>query len=249
MTADTHDPAALNGTGEYIVRWHDGAMMVDPLVGMQCSEAAGVEPGPHWLAPPDGAQPVGAGGRQAAWYVEGCFGAAVLRGYRRGGLLARINRDRYLWQGEDFTRPFREFRLLAAMRAVGLPVPQVLAAGYWRSGLWYRAALLTRRIPGAVPLARRLEDSCALTLAAQAVFDMHQAGVYHADLNVYNLMFDTSGAAWIIDMDRGRLGLDETQRRETLARLRRSFLKVGGEALGGQAWQIFSGAYMRCTAA
>ncbi|CAK7074080.1 3-deoxy-D-manno-octulosonic acid kinase [Kerstersia gyiorum] len=243
MKAELQSAPARSPTGEAIVRWRGGAMIYDP----QALSGKGAQAGPHWLTPPPGAQPVGAGGRQAAWYVEGDFGAGVLRGYRRGGLLARINRDRYLWQGEDFTRPFREFRLMAGMRAAGLPVPQVLAAGYWRTGPWYRAALLTRRIPGAVPLAKRLADRCALTLAARAVFDMHQAGVYHADLNVYNLLFDATGAPWIIDMDRGRLGLDEAQRRETLARLRRSFLKVGGEVEGGQAWQIFSGAYMHCT--
>lgn len=248
MKAETESLAPLNEAGECILRWRDGAMMVDPEAGAAAA-LAGDHAGPQWLTPPPQAQRVGAGGRQAAWYVDGSFGEGVLRGYRRGGLLARVNRDRYLWQGEDFTRPFREFRLMAAMRAAGLRVPQVLAAGYWRSGLWYRAALLTRRIPGAEPLAKRLENSCALTLAAQAVFDMHQTGVYHADLNVYNLLFDASGAAWIIDLDRGRLGLDETQRRATLTRLRRSFMKVGGEQLGGQAWQIFSGAYMRCTAA
>ena len=55
----------------------------------------------------------------------------VLRRYRRG---ADRPPDNYLWAGEDRTRSFREYRLLAAMRRQGLDVPAPLAAAYWRQG-------------------------------------------------------------------------------------------------------------------
>lgn len=221
-------------SGEAVLRWQGGAMLYDPSLEGPI--------GQEWLLPPEDAQRVGAGGRQAAWFVAGSFGAGVLRGYRRGGLLARINRDRYRWAGEDLTRPFLEFRLMVAMRGAGLPVPQVLAAGYWRTGPWYRAALLTRRIPGAVPLAQRLQDPAALGKAADVVWRMHAAGVFHADLNVFNILFDEADAAWIIDLDRGRLGLDDAGRQANLARLQRSFAKVAGDS-GLAAWQRFAASY------
>src|SRR5690606_21083300 len=102
------------------------------------------------------AQPVQAGGRQAAWFVEDGFGQAVLRQYRRGGLVARISQDRYIWAGAQRSRAFAEFDLLNYMVAQDLPVNRPVAAAYWRHGLTYRAAILVQRLPGVQPLAKDL---------------------------------------------------------------------------------------------
>src|SRR5690606_32966692 len=61
------------------------------------------------------AQAVQQGGRQSAWFVQGPFGDAVLRHYRRGGLAAKISEDRYLWQGAEATRSMAEFVMLSKM--------------------------------------------------------------------------------------------------------------------------------------
>ncbi|WP_328732191.1 lipopolysaccharide kinase InaA family protein [Vreelandella azerica] len=37
----------------------------------------------------------------------------VLRRYLRGGLMAKLNRDQYLWTGRERTRAFTEMRLNA----------------------------------------------------------------------------------------------------------------------------------------
>lgn len=112
--------------------------------GAMLYDAARIEaPGPALFDPSSygaAAQPVAAGGRQAAWFVATPGWQGVLRGYRRGGLAARVSRDAYVWQGEARTRGLREYRLLAHMREQGLAVPAPLAAGYWRHGLTYRAA-------------------------------------------------------------------------------------------------------------
>src|SRR3546814_6981501 len=94
---------------------------------------------PQWYGAQ--ARPVDAGGRQSAWFVQNGAWQAVSRGYRRGGLAARVSRHAYLWQGESRTRCFREYRLLAWMRERGLSVPAPLAAAYWRQGLAYRAEI------------------------------------------------------------------------------------------------------------
>src|SRR5690606_36298866 len=68
---------------------------------------------PRWFDPGwwgDDAQPVAAGGRGSAWFVAAPFGRAVLRHYLRGGLPAKLSRDRYLWRGPDRSRGFAEFR-------------------------------------------------------------------------------------------------------------------------------------------
>jgi len=196
----------------------------------------GVPAGPQALDPlayGERATPVTRGGRQAAWFVEGDFGAGVLRHYRRGGLVARISRDAYVWRGAEATRSFAEFRIMTRLHASGLRVPQPLAAAYWRHGPFYRAALLTQRIPGARPLADLLERA-PLPQVAEAICAMHRAGVWHADLNAYNILVDDAGCVWLIDFDRATSGrLDRAGREANLQRLARSLRKVGGEP--GQA--------------
>jgi len=214
-----------------------GAMLFDPR---RVSE-----PGPGLFDPRaygDDARAVAAGGRQAAWFVRGGFGDAVLRGFRRGGFAARISAASYLWQGESRTRSFAEYRLLQDLHARGLPVPAPLAAAYWRRGWSYRAAILVERLPEVQPLARSL-DRPAWRAVARAVAAMHDAGVWHADLNAYNVLLDPAGRAWLIDFDRGRGGgLSEGARRDNLQRLRRSLRKVGGEA-GLRYWERIAAEY------
>jgi len=68
-------------------------------------------------------------GRGSAWFLGRQW---VLRHYRRGGFIARLSRDGYVWAGEDRVRAFAEWRLLDIMRQRGLPVPRPVAARYQR---------------------------------------------------------------------------------------------------------------------
>lgn len=185
----------------------------------------------YWQASPL----VDRGGRGAVWFVDGPFGAAVLRHYRRGGLVARFNRDRYLWTGEAATRSFAEFRLLARLRALDLPVPDPLLAGYWRSGISYRAGILMGRIPRARSLAQWLSNGglgqAPLDDLAAVLARMHRCGVDHADLNAHNLLLDEQQRWWVIDFDRGRLRAGPGPWvAGKLQRLRRSIVKLAGAA-------------------
>lgn len=198
-----------------------------------------------WLDPQaNSAQPVTQGGRQAAWFVEGEFGQAVLRHYRRGGLRARLGREGYLWLGAARTRSFAEFHVLMRLHALGLAVPRPLAAAYWRRGVSYRAAILIERIVGACTLASALERADT-NAVARAIFALHEAGVWHADLNAHNILLDPSGRIWLIDFDRARVGVvSEARRQKNLLRLRRSLVKVSG-ARGAQWWNGLDAAYKR----
>ena len=195
-----------------------------------------------------GAVPVSVGGRQAAWYVQSQgLGAAVLRHYRRGGLIARLSRENYLWTGARRTRSFAEFDLMQFMAVQGLPVPRPLAAAYWRSGAVYRAALLTECIPQARALAKVL-NTCDPQQVANAIYAMHEAGVWHADLNAFNILLDQTDKVWLIDFDRGRKRvMGRALRTDNLQRLRRSLLKVAGTA-GEQYWIAVNQAYTRLMA-
>jgi 3-deoxy-D-manno-octulosonic acid kinase len=177
-----------------------------------------------------GAEPVdGEGGRGSAWFVASEAGPAVIKHYRRGGWMARFSRDAYLWLGRERVRSVREFRLLDGMRGAGLPVPVPLAAGWRRSGLVYRAGLMTQRLAGVesfvAAVARRgLEAPWAVVGTTLARF--HARGLRHADLNAHNLLLGRDDTVHVIDWDKARVeaGPGEWCER-VLQRLERSLRK------------------------
>ena len=188
----------------------------------------------HWRA--RAAAQATTGGRGSAMFVATPIGNCVLRHYRRGGMAARILGDRYFWTGAERTRSFAEFRLLAALRDKGLPVPQPIAARHRRLGAQYRADILTRRIDGAATLGElfmqnQLDAVVTSRVGAEiARFQAH--GAYHADLNAHNILL-TDAAVWLIDFDRGELrNPARTWQQANRARLKRSLLKLGAARNG-----------------
>ena len=199
------------------------------------------------------AQPVravAAGGRGAAWIVPGADGGEwVLRHYRRGGLPAKLIEDTYLWTGLGYTRPWREWHLLAELHALGLPVPRPVAARVTRNRIGYRGDLITRRVPYARSLAELLVAGSTVPIPWPAIGTcirrFHEAGVWHADLNAHNILVDRTGGVWLIDFDRGeRRSGDVAWKQENLARLKRSLRKSEpAEAVIAQGWAALLDAY------
>lgn len=189
----------------------------------------------------------GRGGRGAAWFVSGPFGRGVLRHYRRGGWLSRFDTGWYVWSGEENARCVREYRLLRALRAQGLPVPAPIAAGWWRHGPLYRQALLIERIEGARTLAQLMAEQpqrAPWEGVGQTIARFHRAGVWHADLNAHNILRDAQGSLWLIDFDKSRLGhITREECEQNLLRLRRSLLKLQPEH-GEAGWQRLYAAWL-----
>jgi 3-deoxy-D-manno-octulosonic acid kinase len=170
-------------------------------------------------------------GRGNTMFVGDGLSEFVLRHYRRGGLAGRVNRDLYLWLGRERTRAFAEWRLLARLSAMGLPVPRPAAARYRRAaGVFYTADLLTVRVPGIRPLSERLMQNTAgeefWRAVGKGLHRFHEAGVCHADLNAYNIQVDADDGIILLDFDRGRLLPRGTWQRRNLARLYRSLKKI-----------------------
>jgi len=168
-------------------------------------------------------------GRGVTWFVRHHGLSLVLRHYWRGGLMGKINPDRFWFHGVESSRAMAEFRLLGQLRELGLPVPRPVAARLQRQGLWYRADLLIEQIPGARDLVHLLRER-ALTpeewrAIGQVIWQLHQAGVYHSDLNAHNLLVDETGKVWVIDFDKCGLREPGPWQAEMLARLLRSLRK------------------------
>lgn len=181
------------------------------------------------------AKKVGSGGRQSAWFISlPSAVSGVLRHYRRGGLIAKLIKNRYLWTGARSTRSWSEYKVLLYLHSKLECVPAPLAACYQRTVCFYRAAIIVECIPHTKPLADLL-DTASPSVVAAAILAVHDAGVWHADLNAYNILVNNNGRVWIIDFDRARcIKLSDKQRQNNLYRLRRSLIKVRGES--GLAW-------------
>ena len=185
---------------------------------------------------------VKSGGRAAAWFIRIGEQDCVLRHYQRGGMAARWSRNQYLWTGVTRSRAVIEFSLMQSMWEVGLPVPQPMAAAVWRRGLTYQAALITAKIQDATPLAD-FSDIRAWVHAGEVIAKMHHAEIWHADLNVFNILIDPQLSAWLIDFDRARSGyVNPRKRSENLSRLLRSVRKVCPE-LEQTCWPVLTKAY------
>ncbi|HPF72939.1 MAG: 3-deoxy-D-manno-octulosonic acid kinase [Rhodanobacteraceae bacterium] len=232
----------------------DGAMLFDPdLIDLGLVDANGIAAGADAVFDPDHWQSRsregGRGGRGAVWFVdgEGRSGPirAVLRHYRRGGLMAKLMGDRYFWRGSEQSRPFHEFRLMQSLCRRGLPVPKPLAARYRRSGLFYRGDILIERVPRATTLAQCLPDAISdaelWPRLGRTLGRFQKAGAFHADLNAHNILLDGSddrdGGVWLIDFDRGQILRPAAGWQDAnLARLLRSLTKLGAaEAKGFDA--------------
>ncbi|UOD51475.1 3-deoxy-D-manno-octulosonic acid kinase [Orrella daihaiensis] len=187
---------------------------------------------------------VGRGGRGSAWQLLVNDEPAVLRRYRRGGMMAKVNRDHYLWLGLELTRAFKEFRLMLRLAEAGHRVPRPVSAMVKRSGIFYRAAILTRFIEHRGALCD-CDSEVAWRAAGTSVARLHQAGVWHADLNVHNILIDAHDQAWLIDFDRAREGVADPQKlQENLSRLLRSVRKTCPD-LEQRLWPVLLGGYGR----
>ena len=184
-------------------------------------------------------------GRGSALLLETGFGPAVLRQYLRGGWPARLSRDRYFFTGYERSRPLAEFRMLAALSGLGLPVPAPLAALCERRGLLYRGWLLMQRILQVQPLADLLGpgsfDTAPWQRVGAVIRTFHDAGVVHADLNARNILVAEDGSVYLVDFDRARLSVgDAGAFRSNLERLKRSLDKLWplaeGDGLAAACW-------------
>ena len=155
----------------------------------------------------------------------------VLRICRRGGLLGRILKEGFLLSN----RPFKEFCTHLIVLQRGVAAPALLGVQWERRGVLFYGALATALLPGAdlhtwlrddhrdTNTIQQILKSCGVCIRA-----MHDKGVWHADLQLKNLVIADTGI-FLLDFDKAHVhdNLSNWKRARNLLRLRRSFEKLG----------------------
>ncbi len=176
----------------------------------------------------EGCTPATEAGRGTVWRFDYPGGSGILRRYLRGGAVRLLWKDAYFLAN----RPLREFRLHLEVYKQGLPVPKPLGVCWERRGLLVRGALATEAL-AAGNLHQFLSGNGtgkeeALVRCGGLIRRMHDLHVWHADLQVKNILVGGEGA-WLIDFDNAvqRPNLSPLLRARNLLRLRRSLEKAG----------------------
>ncbi len=195
----------------------------------------------------------GAGNRQSAFRLELADGFELFaRRGRRGGMIASILNDVY---AGVTPRPLIELAVTIEAMRRGIPVVEPMGAMVeWIGPVLYRAFFLTRPVRG-MTLWEFLKTDDDPTVRAHvlgqaraAIDTMHNKGLFHADLNLHNLLVTQASenfAVTIIDLDKSRLfdaPLSSAMRRANAARLMRSARKLdpAGKYLDAAALSILN---------
>jgi len=178
---------------------------------------------------------------------------AVLKHYYRGGMIARVSKDRFLNTGVNSSRAVAEYRLLEWMTQQQLPVPQPLGARVLCHGAFYTCDLITRLIPDTMTLASKLADialpDAIWSAVGGTIKTIHQHKVWHSDLNANNILIDNHGQVTIIDFDRCCRKQNTGWEQGNLKRLKRSLDKLTRHGsvkhFNSAAWQSLLNGYQR----
>jgi 3-deoxy-D-manno-octulosonic acid kinase len=171
----------------------------------------------------------------------------VIRHFQRGGIIQKFIPDLYL--GES--RPLQELWVGYWAKEKGVPVVDIVAACHTKVfGKFHRGDLVTREIKQGKDLAtylkelgqpltkeKVLEKRIVIKKVGELVRSMHDAGIFHGDLNLKNIIFQTTDPqnikGYLIDFDKSLLRphLKENLRTRNLLRLNRSAEKFKNQGL------------------
>ncbi|MBF7073368.1 3-deoxy-D-manno-octulosonic acid kinase [Glaciecola sp. MH2013] len=186
-----------------------------------------------------------ANGRGKVYFFEAMEEKCVLRHYYRGGLAAKVSKDRFVYSSMQKTRAFREMSILSLLFQAGLNVPKPLAARVVRTGACYTADIITGEIEKARELHDILQtkplDEPIWRAIGESIRKMHNAQAFHPDINVKNILVELSkdgdvssnvaslkqhkSKISLLDFDSCKIRKGEAWKRENLARFKRSLDK------------------------
>ncbi|SDT84208.1 lipopolysaccharide kinase InaA family protein [Desulfobacula phenolica] len=141
-------------------------------------------------------------------------GPVVIKAYKRGGLISRINNDRYLKIGQIRSR--REFEFLIAAKKAGVRVPDPVA--YANTGFpFYKTWLITKEIKdhsSFVILCRKNKEKAQALIPeiSNNINILINNKIHHVDLHPGNILMDGNNNIYIIDFDKACLCLKNKAR-------------------------------------
>jgi serine/threonine protein kinase len=177
----------------------------------------------------------------------------VLRQYSHGGLLRAITGNLYLFGA----RSFRELALTEEIRTCGIPTIISIGAIHHRISFpFYQAYFLSLEVPRAMDLAQYLQQigpnpspenlllkRKTIRSAGFLICQFHQAGFFHSDLQIKNILV-TGDQLLLIDFDRSyrKPALSVRKRVKNLLRLNRSaekWKRLGLSITRTDRWRFF----------
>jgi len=188
-------------------------------------------------------------GRNTTYFFRHQTFDYVLRHYYRGGLVRFFSRDWYWYKSLETTRPHQELALLSHLKSLNLPAPEPVAAAVTRRCFFfYQADLIIHKIAEAKDVFTLL---CEREVSAHewrrigiCIRRFHDANVYHADLNIHNILLDQRGEVYLIDFDKSYLRDEPGEwRTQNLERLQRSLEKEKRQQ-DHFAWESASWSYL-----
>jgi tRNA A-37 threonylcarbamoyl transferase component Bud32 len=179
----------------------------------------------------------------------------VLRQYSHGGLLRAITGNLYFFGA----RSFRELALTEEIRSCGIPTISSIGAIHHHIFLpFYQAYFLSIEVPRAIDLIQYFQEMGAqpshesllskrktLRSAGLLIRQFHQAGFFHGDLQLKNILI-AGDQVLLIDFDRSyrRSNLSIQEKMRNLLRLNRSaekWIQQGLPLTRTDRWRLFLG--------
>lgn len=156
----------------------------------------------------------------------------VLRHYKRGGMVAKINDDKFLYTGIENSRCHKELRVLQLLCEANINVPEPIAGRIVKKGPFYTADIITRVIANATELHEVLQNKAVHAKTWQNIGNeirkMHDAQICHHDINVKNILLvknDDTNRVHLLDFDKCEFQKGNHWKASNLERLERSLNK------------------------
>ncbi len=163
----------------------------------------------------------------------------IVREYWHGGMVGKIFKDFFC----NGMRPVRELSVCEAARRGGINTTEIIAIVKNNIfGPLYKFRLVTKEIAKSIDLIELLLHSGENQLfeqkkqiineLAKAVNDMHNAGIYHADLHLKNILVKSAPGGgvhvYIIDLDKSKQceRISFQRKMKNIMRLDRSVVKL-----------------------
>ncbi len=129
----------------------------------------------------------------------------VIRNLTHGGMLRGITKDLFL----SPKRSMRELAVSTYLRSRDISTPEIVAIRYVRKRIFISISVLSRLVPDSTDLmtyleTKRTDAGDLFEKTGELARKIHDAGVFHADLHIKNILLDAALNPWALDLDKAR---------------------------------------------